>query len=198
MTASLTFPNGFKWGGATSAQQVEGALLEDGAGRSMWYGFARTPGHIVGGDLQDVACDHYHRYADDVAIMRDLGLNAYQFSVSWARVLPDGHLRAVNSVGVEDYLAGVIGHEMPIRWSDAALQAQTIAARTYALTNLRPGDDHRQRRCQSALDGRSRPAIRGALQVDQRIRRSAVTPAGGTEPQPKRIGSVAEDAAGRG
>ena len=87
---TLTFPEGFKWGGATSAQQVEGALLEDGAGRSMWYGFARTPGHIVGGDLQDVACDHYRRYREDVALMRELGLTGYQFSASWARVLPDG------------------------------------------------------------------------------------------------------------
>lgn len=98
----LQFPDGFLWGGATSAQQVEGALLEDGAGRSWWYGFARTPGNIMRGDLQDVACDHYHRYGDDIAIMRDLGLNAYQFSVSWARVLPEGVGR-VNERGLDFY-----------------------------------------------------------------------------------------------
>jgi beta-glucosidase len=100
--SNLTFPDRFKWGGATSAQQVEGSLLEDGAGRSMWYGFARTPGHIVGGDLQDVACDHYRRYKEDVAIMRDLGLTGYQFSVSWARVLPEGTGR-VNQTGLDFY-----------------------------------------------------------------------------------------------
>lgn len=100
--AKLTFPDGFKWGGATSAQQVEGALLEEGAGRSMWYGFARTPGHVVGGDLQDVACDHYHLYRDDVAVMRELGLTGYQFSVSWARVLPEG-TGTVNQSGLDFY-----------------------------------------------------------------------------------------------
>ena len=101
-TGAVRFPDGFLWGTATSAQQVEGSLLADGAGRSMWYGFARTPGHIVGGDLQDVACDHYARYREDVAIMRELGLPAYQFSTSWARVLPDGTGR-VNAEGLDFY-----------------------------------------------------------------------------------------------
>jgi beta-glucosidase len=98
----LRFPEGFLWGAATSAQQVEGALLEDGAGRSWWYGFARTPGNIVTGATQDVACDHYHRYREDVALMREIGLNAYQFSPSWARVLPDGTGR-VNQAGLDFY-----------------------------------------------------------------------------------------------
>jgi len=98
----VAFPDGFLWGAATSAQQVEGSLLADGAGRSMWYGFARTPGHIVGGDLQDVACDHYARYREDVGIMRALGLPSYQFSVSWARVMPDGTGR-VNARGLDFY-----------------------------------------------------------------------------------------------
>ncbi len=99
---TLQFPEGFLWGGATSAQQVEGSLLEDGAGKSMWYGFARTPGHVVGGDLQDVACDHYRRYREDVALMREVGIDGYQFSVSWARVLPDGTGR-VNQAGLDFY-----------------------------------------------------------------------------------------------
>ena len=98
----VRFPDGFLWGAATSAQQVEGSLLADGAGRSMWYGFARTPGHVVGGQLQDVACDHYVRYRADVGIMRELSLPSYQFSVSWARVLPDGTGR-VNARGLDFY-----------------------------------------------------------------------------------------------
>jgi len=104
MSASgvLRFPDGFLWGAATSAQQVEGSLLADGAGRSMWYGFARTPGNVIGGDLQDVACDHYRRYREDVALMAEIGLSAYQFSVSWARVLPDGTGR-VNAAGLDFY-----------------------------------------------------------------------------------------------
>jgi beta-glucosidase len=101
-TSAVRFPDGFVWGAATSAQQVEGSLLADGAGRSMWYGFARTPGHIADGDLQDVACDHYVRFREDVGIMRRLGLPSYQFSVSWARVLPDG-MGHVNEPGLDFY-----------------------------------------------------------------------------------------------
>jgi beta-glucosidase len=101
-SSAVRFPDGFLWGAATSAQQVEGSLLADGAGRSMWYGFARTPGHIAGGDLQDVACDHYVRYREDVGILRRLGLPSYQFSVSWARVLPDRTGR-VNEPGLDFY-----------------------------------------------------------------------------------------------
>jgi beta-glucosidase len=95
------FPQGFAWGAATSAQQVEGSLLADGAGHSMWHGFARTPGNIASGQLQDVACDHYRRHRDDVALMKRLGLPSYQFSTSWARVMPDG--MTVNPAGLDFY-----------------------------------------------------------------------------------------------
>ena len=99
---STRFPADFVWGAATSAYQVEGAPLADGAGPSIWQRFSHTPGKMTNGDTGNVACDHYHRYRDDVAIMRDLGLNAYRFSISWSRVLPEGTGR-VNEKGLDFY-----------------------------------------------------------------------------------------------
>jgi beta-glucosidase len=99
---STRFPADFVWGAATSAYQIEGAPLEDGAGPSIWQRFSHTPGKMTNGDTGDVACDHYHRYRDDVAVMRDLGLQAYRFSISWSRVLPEGTGR-VNEKGVDFY-----------------------------------------------------------------------------------------------
>src|SRR6266705_3907198 len=90
MTASSEFPDGFLWGAATSAYQIEGSPLADGAALSNWHRFAHTPGCVANGDTGDVACDHYRRYRDDVKLMSGLGLNAYRFSVSWSRVLPRG------------------------------------------------------------------------------------------------------------
>src|SRR5512146_2549499 len=86
----LTFPQGFAWGTATAAYQIEGAAAEDGRGPSIWDTFSRQPGRILGGASGDTACDHYHRYADDFRLMRDLGLRHYRFSVSWPRVIPSG------------------------------------------------------------------------------------------------------------
>jgi beta-glucosidase len=86
----VAFPSGFLWGAATSAYQIEGSPLADGAGPSTWHRFSHTPGKIKNGDTGDVACDHYRRWREDVALMRELGLNAYRFSISWARLLPGG------------------------------------------------------------------------------------------------------------
>lgn len=97
-----TFPADFLWGAATSAYQIEGSPLADGAGPSIWHRFAHTPGRIQNGDTGDVACDHYRRYRDDVSLMSELGLQAYRFSVSWARVLPEGR-GAVNPAGLDFY-----------------------------------------------------------------------------------------------
>ncbi|MGE5717437.1 MAG: family 1 glycosylhydrolase, partial [Acidobacteriota bacterium] len=102
MTPNAGFPNGFLWGAATSAYQIEGSPLADGAGPSNWHRFAHTPGQVIGGDTGDVACDHYNRYLEDVALMRSLSLNAYRFSVSWSRVLPEGIGRA-NEKGLDFY-----------------------------------------------------------------------------------------------
>jgi beta-glucosidase len=91
MTEPLpTFPPGFVWGVATAAYQIEGAVAEDGRGPSIWDTFSHEPGRVVDGGTGDVACDHYHRYAGDVALMADLGIGGYRFSVSWSRVQPGG------------------------------------------------------------------------------------------------------------
>jgi len=100
--SQFVFPKGFLWGAATSAYQIEGSPLADGAGASIWHRFAHTPGWVRGGDTGDVACDHYRRYRDDVALMREIGLSAYRFSVAWGRVLPDGRGR-VNAKGLDFY-----------------------------------------------------------------------------------------------
>jgi beta-glucosidase len=96
------FPAGFLWGAATSAYQVEGSPLADGAGPSIWHRFAHTPGLTAGGDTGDVACDHYHRYPEDIALMRDIGLTAYRFSISWGRIFPSG-TGGVNPRGLAFY-----------------------------------------------------------------------------------------------
>jgi len=96
------FPPRFLWGCATSAYQIEGSPLADGAGPSIWQRFARTPGRIAGGDTGDIACDHYRRMHEDVALMKSLGLTAYRFSINWARVLPAGR-GAVNAAGLGFY-----------------------------------------------------------------------------------------------
>ena len=98
----IEFPRGFLWGAATSAYQVEGSPLADGAGPSNWHRFAHTPGRVHDGDTGDVACDHYRRYAEDVTLMRTLGINAYRFSISWSRVMPRGR-GPVNPAGVDFY-----------------------------------------------------------------------------------------------
>jgi len=98
----LSFPAGFLWGAATAAHQIEGSPLADGAGPSIWTRFAHTPGMTFNGDTGDVACDHYRRWKEDVALMRALGLQAYRFSVSWSRILPDG-IGRVNQAGLDFY-----------------------------------------------------------------------------------------------
>lgn len=95
------FPQDFTWGVATAAFQIEGAATEGGRAPSIWDTFCRQPGAIAGGDTGEVACDHYHRFADDVALIRDLGFPAYRFSTSWARVCPDG--RTPNTEGIAFY-----------------------------------------------------------------------------------------------
>jgi beta-glucosidase len=96
------FPARFLWGAATAAYQIEGAWDEDGKGESIWDRFSHTPGKVTNGDTGDVACDHYHRYLEDVRLMGYLGLKAYRFSTSWPRVLPDGRGR-VNLAGLDFY-----------------------------------------------------------------------------------------------
>jgi beta-glucosidase len=96
------FPPGFLWGAATAAYQIEGAWNEDGKAESVWDRFVRQPGKIERGETGDMACDHYHRMPADVALMKELGLNAYRFSISWSRVIPEGQGK-VNERGLDFY-----------------------------------------------------------------------------------------------
>jgi beta-glucosidase len=98
----LAFPSGFTWGAATAAYQIEGATDADGRGPSVWDTFSHTPGKVRGGDTGDVACDSYHRYREDVDLLRSLGLTAYRFSISWSRIFPDG-AGQVNQAGLDYY-----------------------------------------------------------------------------------------------
>ena len=94
-----TFPSDFIWGAATASYQIEGAAFEDGRGESVWDRFSATPGKVRGGDSGAVACDFYHRYRDDIRLMRERGLDAFRFSIAWPRIIPDGR-GAVNAAGV--------------------------------------------------------------------------------------------------
>jgi beta-glucosidase len=96
------FPDGFLWGTATSAFQVEGAWNEDGKGESIWDRYAHTPGTTADGANGDVACDQYHRYRDDIALMKRMGMKSHRFSISWPRVLPQG-AGAINQKGLDYY-----------------------------------------------------------------------------------------------
>jgi beta-glucosidase len=108
MANELAFPPGFRWGAATSAYQVEGAVAEDGRTPTIWDTFAHTPGAIAGGDTGDIGCDHYHRLEHDLDLLVQLGIPAYRFSTSWARVLPDG-TGPVNQRGLDFYSRVVDG-----------------------------------------------------------------------------------------
>jgi len=99
---AYTFPNDFIWGTATASYQIEGAWDEDGKGESIWDRFSHTPGNVQDGDTGDVACDHYHRWRDDISLMKELNLNAYRLSVAWPRILPSGQGK-INQVGIDFY-----------------------------------------------------------------------------------------------
>jgi beta-glucosidase len=99
---SLQFPEGFLFGAASAAYQIEGAASEDGRGPSIWDTFSHTPGKVHHGDTGDIACDHYHRIDTDLEVVAELGLSSYRFSVAWPRILPDG-AGSVNQKGLDFY-----------------------------------------------------------------------------------------------
>ena len=119
----MPFPKDFTWGVSACAYQIEGAAYEDGKGLSVWDAFCRKPGAVWGGHTGDVACDHYHRWKDDLALMKAFGIRAYRFSVSWPRVLPEG-VGAINPKGLAFYdrlidemlAAGIEPWLMPFHW----------------------------------------------------------------------------------
>jgi beta-glucosidase len=100
--SEMKFDKDFFWGAATSSYQIEGAAYREGGGRSVWDMLAQQPGKIANGDSGEMACDHYHQYKNDIALMSDIGLQAYRFSISWPRVLPDGTGK-VNQQGLDFY-----------------------------------------------------------------------------------------------
>ncbi|HEY0942103.1 MAG TPA: GH1 family beta-glucosidase [Steroidobacter sp.] len=99
---AIQFPSDFLWGCATSAYQIEGSPLADGAGPSVWHRFSHTPGRVQDGDTADVTCDHYRRWQSDVDLMHSLGMGSYRFSIAWGRVLPEGTGR-INPAGLDFY-----------------------------------------------------------------------------------------------
>jgi beta-glucosidase len=122
-TSASPFPSDFVWGAATASYQIEGAVDVDGRGESVWDRFSRTPGKVRNGDTGDVACDFYHRYREDVGLMRELGLDAFRFSIAWPRVLPEGRGR-VNERGLDFYdrlvdellAAGIVPYATLFHW----------------------------------------------------------------------------------
>jgi beta-glucosidase len=98
----MTFPKDFVWGTATASYQIEGAAMQEGRGECIWTRFSHTPGKVKHGHTGNIACDHYHRYPEDVALMQSLGVHAYRFSISWARLIPNG-TGAVNQAGLDFY-----------------------------------------------------------------------------------------------
>ncbi|EQB12879.1 GH1 family beta-glucosidase [Sphingobium lactosutens] len=119
----LAFPDNFLWGAATAAYQIEGAVKEDGRGLTNWDIFSHTPGKVANGDTGDVACDSYHRYQEDIALLKALGVKAYRFSIAWSRIFPDGRGQP-NPKGVAYYdrlvdgllAAGITPHVTLFHW----------------------------------------------------------------------------------
>lgn len=120
---ALSFPPGFLWGCATAAYQIEGAAKEDGRGLTNWDVFSHTPGKVANGDTGDVACDSYHRYPEDIALLKALGVKAYRFSIAWSRIFPEGKGKP-NPKGVDYYnrlvdgllAAGIMPHVTLFHW----------------------------------------------------------------------------------
>ena len=98
----VVFPRGFRWGAATASYQIEGATKEDGRGESIWDRFAHTPGKVKNGDTGDVACDSYHRWREDIGLLKAMNLTSYRFSIAWPRIQPTGK-GAANAKGLDYY-----------------------------------------------------------------------------------------------
>ncbi len=103
MSLKQRFPSDFVWGTATSAYQIEGGASERGRGPSIWDTFSHEPGRIHNGDNGDIACDHYNRVEEDIALMAEMGVDAYRFSISWSRIMTDGTPSTLNQAGIDFY-----------------------------------------------------------------------------------------------
>ena len=116
----MSFPENFVWGAATAAYQVEGAVQEDGRGLSIWDTFSHTPGKTRNGDTGDIACDSYHRWAEDIALLKEMHLKAYRFSIAWPRIFPQG-TGPVNPAG----LSGMTGWSMRCSRQESSLMLRS-------------------------------------------------------------------------
>jgi beta-glucosidase len=134
-----TFPKGFCWGVGTSSYQIEGAWNEDGKGLSIWDTYAHTPGKIRNNGTGDLANDHYHRYKEDVALMRDIGANAYRFSMAWPRIFPDGTGHP-NAKGL-DFYSRLGPIEVSAGSSSSDIRSTTMLS-VAGKTRVFRGDDH--------------------------------------------------------
>ena len=152
----------FVWGAATASYQIEGATNADGRGESVWDRFSATPGKVRNGDSGEIACDFYHRYRDDVALMRELGLDAFRFSIAWPRVVPDGRGH-VSAAGLDFY----------DRLVDELLAARHRAVRDVVPLGHAAGARGR-RRLAGARDGRGLRRVRGGRGRPARRPRPAV------------------------
>src|SRR5690606_27460310 len=189
---SIALPEGFVLGASTSAQQIEGAVRADGRGPSIWDTFAAQPGRIADGSTADVACDHYHRVEEDVALMADLGLGGYRFSIAWPRVVPDGGTSpdAVNAAGLDFYdrlvdrlLAAEIAPMATLyHWGPPA-----AAAGPWRLA--RPRDRGRVRRLHRGGHGAARRPRR-LLVPGQRAERARAVRARARRPRARRAAAV--------
>ena len=117
-----TFPEDFVFGAATASYQIEGAAHEGGRGLSIWDTFSHTPGKVDHGDTGDIACDHYHRWAEDLDILADLGVDAYRFSIAWPRIQPTG-VGPANQAGLDFYSRLVDGL---LEWYQSFLATRTL------------------------------------------------------------------------
>ena len=166
--ATLTFPNGFVWGAATSAYQIEGGVTADGRGPSIWDTFAHTPGTIADGSTGDVACDHYHRWESDLDLMKQLGLQSYRFSIAWPRVLPTGAGRSTRRGSTSTSASSTAcisaaSHRWPRcstgicrRRCRIAVAGRTATARTGSPTTPRPSSRRWARACRPGSPSMSR------------------------------------------
>lgn len=98
----MGFSKNFVWGAATSAYQIEGTASDSGKGMNIWDIYTKEPGNVFEGHTGEIACDHYHRFREDIAVMKEMGIKAYRFSIDWSRVLPEGKGR-INEAGVKFY-----------------------------------------------------------------------------------------------
>jgi beta-glucosidase len=127
--AGLALPPGFVGGVSTAAYQIEGAAAEDGRGPSIWDLFCRQKGRIANGDTGDVTCDHYHFFAEDIALMRRLGVGAYRFSVDWLRVLPNGGWRIHPEAFGDELIASYRRYNLPRMLRRTAAAARMLRTR---------------------------------------------------------------------